>query len=60
MPFLNQGKLVGILYLENNLFEGTFTAHRLEVLNLLSAQIAMSIQNAKFYAGVRESAQTLT
>lgn len=60
MPLLNQGKLVGILYLENNLVEGAFTAHRLETLNVLSSQIAISIQNAKLYAEVRENEQTLT
>ncbi len=33
-PIVNQGKLIGILYLENNLTVGAFTPHRLEVLRL--------------------------
>ncbi len=49
MPLLNQGQLTGILYLENNLTTGAFTKDRLDVLNLLSAQIAVSIENAHFY-----------
>jgi class 3 adenylate cyclase len=49
MPLLTQGKLIGILYLENNLATGAFTPQRLEVLNLLSAQAAISIENARFY-----------
>lgn len=50
MPILNQGKLLGILYLENNLIEGAFTRDRILILELLSSQIAISIDNAKFYA----------
>lgn len=49
-PLLTQGKLIGVLYLENNLTTEAFTPDRLEVLNLLSAQAAISIENARFYA----------
>ena len=59
-PLLNQGHLVGILYLENNLTTAAFTPERLEVLNLLSSQAAISIQNAKLYAELRESESKLT
>lgn len=48
-PLLNQGKLTGMLYLENNLTTGAFTPDRLAVLNLLSAQVAISIENATLY-----------
>lgn len=51
-PIKNQGKLIGILYLENNLTTGAFTPNRLEVLNVLSSQAAISIQNAKLYSEV--------
>lgn len=50
IPLLNQGKLAGIVYLENNLTTGAFTKERLEVLNLLSSQAAISIENARFYS----------
>ena len=46
LPLLNQGQLNGILYLENQVTRGAFTAERVEVLNLLSSQIAISIENA--------------
>jgi predicted ATPase/signal transduction histidine kinase/CheY-like chemotaxis protein len=49
VPLLNQGQLIGILYLENNLTTGAFTPERLEVLNLLSSQIAISLQNSFLY-----------
>jgi signal transduction histidine kinase len=48
-PILHQGKLAGILYLANNLTEGVFTAERLEVLKIISAQAAISIENARVY-----------
>ncbi|MDP8965980.1 MAG: PAS domain-containing protein, partial [Cyanobacteriota bacterium] len=59
-PLLNQGKLVGILYLENNLTTGAFTPDRLEILNLLSSQAAISIENAQLYADVRATETKLT
>ena len=49
MPILNQSKLVGILYLENNLTSGAFTSDRVELLNLLCAQAAISLENARLY-----------
>ncbi|MEH1790214.1 MAG: AAA family ATPase [Nostoc sp.] len=55
-PILHQGKLLGILYLENNLATGAFTSDRVELLNLLCAQAAISLENARLY---QESQQTL-
>ncbi|MDM8535407.1 ATP-binding protein [Desulfobacterales bacterium HSG17] len=49
MPLVNKGRLTGILYLQNHLASGVFTQERLDVLNLLSAQIAISIENANLY-----------
>ncbi|MEG4960165.1 MULTISPECIES: ATP-binding sensor histidine kinase [unclassified Microcoleus] len=58
-PLLHQGKLTGILYLENNLTEGAFTTDRLELLKVLSAQIAISIENAQLYNNLQEFNQNL-
>jgi len=55
MPLLNQGKLVGVLYLENQLAAGAFTPERSQVLNLLSTQAAIAIENAKLYSKLRAS-----
>jgi len=54
VPILHQTRLIGVGYLENNLTEGAFTPDRLEVLRLLSSQIAISIQNARLYANLEE------
>ncbi|MBD2521763.1 ATP-binding sensor histidine kinase [Nostoc sp. FACHB-133] len=48
-PIHNRGQLIGILYLENSLTTGAFTQNRLEVLRLLTAQAAISLQNAMLY-----------
>lgn len=59
-PIKNQGKAIGILYLENNLTTGAFTPSRLEVLKILSSQAAISITNAKLYSQVKANEQLLT
>ncbi|MEK7990062.1 MAG: AAA family ATPase [Thiotrichaceae bacterium] len=48
-PLLNQGRLVGLLYLENNLMTHAFTIESLNILRLLSSQMAISLDNALFY-----------
>ena len=55
IPMLNQGKLIGILYIENQLAAGAFTQERSKVLHLLSTQAAIAIENAKLYAKLRAS-----
>jgi PAS domain S-box-containing protein len=49
LPILHQGKLIGILYLENTLTTGAFTNDRIQLLNLLCTQAAISIENAQLY-----------
>jgi PAS domain S-box-containing protein len=50
LPLLNQAKLVGVLYLENRLAAGVFTPERSQVLQLLSTQAAIAIENANLYS----------
>ncbi len=59
-PIINGGKLLGILYLENNLTSGAFTPDRLEVLRLLSSQAAISLENALLYASVEQKVRERT
>ncbi|MDJ0691231.1 MAG: AAA family ATPase [Xenococcaceae cyanobacterium MO_188.B32] len=59
-PLVDRAKLVGVLYLENNLATDAFTPDRIELLNLLSSQIAISIENAKLYNQLQSERQTLT
>lgn len=50
---------MGILYLENNLTTGAFTSDRVEILNLLCTQAAISLENARLYQRSQEYAQQL-
>ncbi|MGB3653922.1 MAG: ATP-binding protein, partial [Rivularia sp. (in: cyanobacteria)] len=59
MPILNQGKLIGLLYLENNLTIGAFTKNRVNILNLLTTQAAISLENAQLYRTLEEYSHTL-
>ena len=58
-PILHQGKLLGILYLENNLATGAFCGDRVELLNLLCTQAAISLENAQLYERSQQYAQQL-
>jgi predicted ATPase/signal transduction histidine kinase len=59
MPLVNQGKLTAILYLENNLVTAAFTHERIEVLNLLSAEMAIAIDNARLYRALEAANKEL-
>ncbi|MEM7344014.1 MAG: ATP-binding protein, partial [Chloroflexota bacterium] len=60
LPLINQGLINGIIYLENNLNEGAFTPERLEVLNLLSGQMAISLDHALVYDRLEERVEART
>ncbi|BAZ38419.1 two-component hybrid sensor and regulator [Calothrix sp. NIES-4101] len=54
-PIINQGHLVGIIYLENELISGVFTNQRLQVINLLCTQAAISLENSQLYTNLQAS-----
>jgi PAS domain S-box-containing protein len=49
LPLINQNKLIGILYLENNLTPHVFTPERVTVLKVLASQAAISLENSQLY-----------
>jgi PAS domain S-box-containing protein len=49
LPLINQTKLSGLLYLENNLAPRIFTHDRVTVLKVLASQAAISLENARLY-----------
>src|ERR1700678_2508390 len=55
VPIVKQSKLVGVLYLENNLTPRAFPADRVAVLELLAAQAAISLENAGLYSDLQRS-----
>ncbi|MEG3865465.1 MULTISPECIES: AAA family ATPase [unclassified Microcoleus] len=58
-PLINQGQLIGIVYLENNLADGVFTPDRLELIKLLSSQAAIALTNARLYTQVQSTQNRL-
>jgi PAS domain S-box-containing protein len=58
-PLINQGQLIGIVYLENNLADNVFTPDRLEVIQLLSTQAAIALTNARLYTQVQSTQNRL-
>jgi len=54
LPLVKQSKLIGVLYLENNLASHLFTPARISVLELLASQAAISLENARLYNDLRE------
>lgn len=58
-PILGQQKLEGLIYLENHLAPGAFTPARLEIIQVLAAQAAISLENARLYRQLEEYSHTL-
>ena len=55
LPLINQRKLAGVLYLENNLASRVFSPSRVTVLRVLASQAAISLENARLYRHLQES-----
>ena len=55
LPLINQAKLTGVLYLENNLATCVFTPDRTTVLKLLASRAANSLENARLYADLDQA-----
>ena len=54
LPLINQGRLNGVLYLENNLTPRVFLRARITVLKLLASQAAISLENGRLYRNLAE------
>ena len=52
-PLVRQGRVTGVLYLENDLNRGAFTPARLGLINHVAAQAAISVENARLYGDIR-------
>lgn len=59
LPIMGQGKLIGILYLENNLTESAFNKERVQLLKLLTSQAAIALENAQLYQQLEEYSHSL-
>src|SRR5262249_32283592 len=59
VPALNQGRLIGALYLENNMAGGAFTPDRVRVCQMLASEAAISLENARLYNEMKSAEETL-
>ena len=57
LPLINQGKLNGVVYLENNLTRSVFAPARVALLKLLASQAAISLENATLHQALLEREQ---
>ncbi|MBV8440333.1 MAG: PAS domain S-box protein [Hyphomicrobiales bacterium] len=54
LPLTKQSKLVGLLYLENNLASGVFAPARIAILKLVASQAAIAVENTHLYRELAE------
>jgi len=54
LPLINHAKLIGLLYLENNLASNVFTPTRIALLKLLASLAAISLENTHLYRDLEE------
>lgn len=49
IPLLRPGRFEGAIYIENGLATDVFSQERIEVINVLAAQVSIAIENAQLY-----------
>ena len=59
LPIVRQGRLAGVLYLENNLATRVFTRERVRLLQLLSSQMATALENSRLFERLTEEERAL-
>ncbi|MGE5506143.1 MAG: AAA family ATPase [Actinomycetota bacterium] len=59
-PIIHHGQVIGLIYLENNLASAAFTAQRLAMLNVLSGQAAVSLENSILYGQMEDRVKERT
>jgi predicted ATPase/signal transduction histidine kinase len=55
LPIFKLTKVIGALYLENNLTTRAFMADRVRVLDFLASQAAIALENARLYSELQRS-----
>lgn len=55
IPIINKQKLLGILYLENSLLANAFSPDKIAVLNILTMQASVFLENADLFNSLKDS-----
>ncbi len=53
-----QGRLIGLIYLENSVARDAFNPQRVQMIDALAAQAGIALENAKLYSGMQEALET--
>jgi hypothetical protein len=59
-PVINKGKTAAIIYMENNFNAGAFTKDRVEILQTLTSQMAISLENSLLYEEMEDKVKIRT
>ncbi|MGM0452952.1 MAG: AAA family ATPase [Thermodesulfobacteriota bacterium] len=59
LPVIRQNRFVAVLYMENHMAPAVFTPSRIEVLQLIASQAAISLENARLYENVTANEKQL-
>jgi PAS domain S-box-containing protein len=59
VPILHKNKFIGLVYLENNLATNAFSQERWQIIQVLTSQAAIAIENARLFAIQEEKSQQL-
>ncbi len=59
-PIVNKGEVVAVLYMESNLMAGVFTENQLDVIDALSLQISISVENTLLYSALERKVEDRT
>jgi predicted ATPase/transcriptional regulator with GAF, ATPase, and Fis domain len=57
IPVLHQARLIGVFYLENNAVSDAFTPARIQLMQLLAAQAAIALENARLYDEMKQEVE---
>lgn len=57
VPLIAQGKVIGIVYLDNRVKDDVFHERQLEMLTAFANQAAVAIQNARLYDNLKKSVE---
>jgi len=60
LPLIKRRRLIGTLYLENNLAPNVFAPNRQAALELIASQAAISLEQARLYAELTRANEELT
>ena len=60
VPIIRRSKTKGVIYLENTLAPNTYTEAKLKTIQLLSGQMAISLENAQFYNNLEQEVRERT